>query len=80
MNIFPVEYETQSLTDSKKQQAEEFSMTEWEKYSPPESISADENQDFIYFSSNCIKDCIVKSEEIEISSVSEVKLRFKVRN
>jgi hypothetical protein len=82
LNIFPVEYETQSqsLTDSAPQQTEKFSMTEWEQYSPPVTDPTTENQGFIYFSSNCIKDCIVKSEEIETSSVSEVKLSFKVRN
>jgi hypothetical protein len=55
-------------------------MTEWEKYSPPDSLPANEIQDFIYFSSNCIKGCVVKSEEIQSSSVSEVKLSFKVKN
>jgi hypothetical protein len=55
-------------------------MTEWEKYSPPDSFPAEESQDFIYFSSNCIRGCIVKSEEIQSSSVSKVELIFKVRN
>jgi hypothetical protein len=55
-------------------------MTEWENYSPPDYFSAKESQDFIYFSSNCIKGCIVKSEEIQSSSVSKVELSFKVRN